>query len=78
MEVLLSFVLCVQVGLSVFAVMKYLEAMAALQAKSDELVACMTDLVEIETASKNYHTQTIDIQKDIATIKSKLSFGVSK
>jgi len=50
MEVLLSFVLCVQVGLSVFAVMKYLEAMAALQAKSDELVACMTDLVEIENS----------------------------
>ena len=75
MEVLLSFILSVQVGLSVFAVMKYREAMVALQAKSNELVACMTDLLEIETASKNYQSQIIDMQKDLTIIKAKLALG---
>lgn len=78
MEVLLSFILSVQVGLSVFAVMKYREAISELKIKSQNLATCMKKLLLIEDESKKYHAEMSDIQKDIATLKSKISFGASK
>ena len=76
MEVLLSFVLSVQVGLSVFAYMKYLETIKQLNNKSKELVSCMSDLLLLEESSRNYHSQMVDLQKDIQILKAKSALGV--
>ena len=76
MEVLLSFVLSVQVGLSVFAYMRYLETIKQLNSKSKELVSCMSDLLLLEESSRNYHSQMVDLQKDIQILKAKSALGV--
>ena len=75
MEVLLSFVLSVQVGLSVFAYMRYLETIKQLNSKSKELVSCMSDLLLLEESSRNYHSQMVDLQKDIQILKAKSALG---
>lgn len=75
MEVLLSFVLSVQVGLSVYAYMRYLETIKQLNSKSKELVSCMSDLLLLEESSRNYHSQMVDLQKDIQILKAKSALG---
>lgn len=75
MEVLLSFILSVQVGLSVYAVMKYRETLAQLQAKSKELVGCMADILLVEESLRNSHSQMVDVQRDIQLLKIKSTLG---
>ena len=76
MEVLLSFVLSVQVGLSVFAYMRYLETIKQLNSKAKELVSCMAEILLLEESSRNYHSQMVDLQKDIQILKAKSALGV--
>ena len=78
MEVLLSFILSTQVGLTVYAVMKYREMLAQLESKSHLLI---TSRMELQDAIANRNSLTeelVQIQKDIQTLKIKTTLGSVK
>jgi prefoldin subunit 5 len=75
MEILLSFILSTQVGLSVYAVMRYREVLALLAKKSSELLSCQVELFEALEKHNTQSVQISDIQRDITFVKAKLTLG---
>lgn len=75
MEVLLSFILSTQVGLSVYAVMKYRELMQQLQSKAHLLEAANMELQDVIQGRAIIVSDIVQIHKDIQLLKAKNALG---